>query len=79
MKPGAKHRNHTRTAYIFLNTRKCQACWKCMEVCSNHVIGRINFPFHKHARIVNENDCTGCLKCVKVCESEALTKITNNI
>ena len=70
-----KHKRTLQTQYIMLNTRNCEACWKCIEACTNDVIDRINVLWHKHARIRNHDRCTGCLKCVKVCEAGALTKI----
>jgi 2-oxoglutarate ferredoxin oxidoreductase subunit delta len=39
-----------------------------MEECPKNVIGRINLPWHKHARIVNGSNCTGCMNCVKICQ-----------
>jgi MinD superfamily P-loop ATPase len=77
MKAETKNRDHVKTNFIFLDTRKCTSCWKCQEVCLNHVIGKINLPFHKHARIVNGTSCTGCFKCVKVCQSNALYKVNS--
>jgi len=76
MKPGSRKHEHTRTAYILLDTGKCKACWKCLEKCSNNVIGRINLPWHKHARISNDSICTGCLKCVNACAFNALSVIS---
>ena len=70
-----KNRKHSRSEYILLDTSKCVACWKCKKVCPNNVIGRINLPWHKHARIVNGSNCTGCLKYVNICESKALSKV----
>ncbi len=75
MKPGFFNRERSRTAHVQLDTRKCKACWKCQEKCSNNVFGKINLPWHKHAIIDNGDKCTGCLKCVKVCDYEALIKI----
>ena len=75
MKPRSVRGEYARAAYVQLNTRNCKACWKCLEICSNNVIGRVNLPLHKHARIINESNCKGCLKCVKVCESDALSQI----
>jgi NAD-dependent dihydropyrimidine dehydrogenase PreA subunit len=60
------------TKYITLNTRKCKACWECVESCPNNVIGRINLPFHKHARISEPENCKGCLRCVEVCLQQAI-------
>ena len=76
MKPRLSNRDYAKTEYIRLDTRKCRACWKCQDKCSNNVIGRVNLPFHKHARIVNSGDCTGCIKCVNVCESNALSRVS---
>ncbi len=75
MKPRLFNREPARTKYVELDTKKCQACWKCQGKCSNHVIGRVNLPWHKHAVIVNGGSCTGCLKCVRVCDSSAFAKI----
>jgi ferredoxin len=67
--------NHLETKFVRLNTGICQACWKCLEKCPQKAIGKIDLPFHKHARINNSEKCTGCLKCIKVCEFNALQKI----
>jgi NAD-dependent dihydropyrimidine dehydrogenase PreA subunit len=68
-------REHTNTAFVKLDTKKCEACWKCVEVCSNNVIGKINLPWHKHILIVNESACIGCMKCAKICKTVAITKL----
>lgn len=72
-----KFTSHRQTQYgtIRLDTKKCQACWKCLDVCKNNVIGRINMPWHKHAKIKNPDTCTACSKCVSVCESGALSLV----
>ena len=75
MKARSAKREQLVNPHILLETGKCTACWKCIEVCSNSVIRRINLPLHKHVKFVNGTDCTGCLKCVKVCDSDALRKI----
>ena len=75
MRPKLVNRENARTAFIQLDTRKCKACWKCNEGCPKQVIGKINLPWHKHARIIHPVECTGCLKCVKVCQYEAISKI----
>lgn len=77
MKSRSNNNDSTRTTYIQIDTRKCIACWQCLAECKNHVIGRINLPWHKHSRFVKSSECTGCLKCIKVCEPGALTKISN--
>lgn len=68
-------RNHVESRFVRLNTRKCEACWKCLEKCPSQVIGKVDLLWHKHALIKNACDCTGCLRCVKACESGALLKI----
>jgi len=72
------NRRQTKTKYILLDTGKCEACWKCMEVCSNNVFGRVNLPWHKHALIIDSDNCTGCSKCVKACEFNAISKVSTN-
>jgi uncharacterized Fe-S center protein len=76
MKPKSSIREYASTQYIQLDTRICKACWKCLDICPNNVIGRINLPFHKHARINNKINCKGCLRCLNVCESTALSKVS---
>lgn len=72
------YRGKTKTDYILLDTKKCEACWKCMEACPDNVIGRVNLPWHKHALIIKRDKCTGCSKCIKACESNAITKVSTN-
>jgi Fe-S-cluster-containing hydrogenase component 2 len=64
--------NHISTEYIELITHHCQACWKCIEICPNHVLGKVSFFSHKHARVDNAAACKGCKKCVRVCPNEAI-------
>ena len=76
-------RHHTdlkrnASPYIFIERKKCRACWKCLDVCRQGVIGRINMPFHQHARILNPDLCRGCGMCVKVCEFQAIVAIPLN-
>ncbi len=63
---------HNQTKYIYINTRLCKACWECIELCPNGVIGKVNLPFHKHARIDNAGRCRGCGKCVTACQQQAI-------
>lgn len=78
METRRNYRGKTKTDYILLDTKKCEACWKCMEVCPNNVIGRVNLPWHKHALITMRDNCTGCSKCITNCEFNAITKGTTN-
>ena len=75
MKRLFKKRNRAETQFVRLDTRRCEACWKCIEACTDKVIGKVDLPWHKHARINNADNCKGCLKCVNACESGALTEI----
>jgi ferredoxin len=64
-------RSH-QTDFIYLDTGKCRACWKCTESCPSGVIGKVNLPFHKHARIDRPGECTGCRKCLNICPEKAI-------
>lgn len=75
METGRNNSRQANTNYIVLDTRRCEACWKCMEICPNNVIGRVNLPWHKHALIIKHDNCTGCSKCIKACEFNAITKV----
>jgi len=75
MKSKLLNREHARSKYVYLNTRKCKACWQCIENCPNHVIGKIDFHWHKHALIIENNKCSGCLNCVKTCQFGAFSKV----
>ena len=66
--------NH-QTKYIHIDTKKCKACWQCIESCKNKVIDKVNIFFHKHAKIKNAESCVGCYKCVEICENLAISKI----
>ena len=63
---------HTTTAFIRLDTSRCQACWECIAACPNHVIGRTPLKMHLHARIEAAERCKGCKKCVQVCPQKAI-------
>ena len=64
-----------KTKFISLDPNKCQACFKCVEGCKKQVLGKIDLPFHKHAKVVNPDACIGCKKCIKTCEHGAITLI----
>ena len=75
MKKRLFHQDHHRTLVVRIDTKKCRACWKCIEKCPEKVMGKVDILWHKHARIDQADQCKGCLKCVKVCDSGALIKI----
>jgi ferredoxin len=67
-------RENKRTQFIRLDTKKCKACWICINNCINQVIGKVDLSFHKHALIVNPGACTGCLNCLTVCKFNAYSE-----
>lgn len=71
----SRHVRHEQTKFIRFDHHLCQACWNCIEVCPNDVIGKVNvlFGLHKHARIKQPEKCKGCKKCVQVCPARAIT------
>ena len=60
------------TRFVELDSRKCQACWLCVDACPIRVIGRVSVLWHKHASFRQAEDCLGCFECVAVCRSGAL-------
>jgi ferredoxin len=65
-------RSHLKTKYSELDSSRCQACWKCVESCPNHVLGKVVFLRHRHARIDHAEACKGCKKCVRSCPYDAI-------
>lgn len=76
MKPRFFISSNTKTLFVKLDTKKCQACWKCLESCPTNVIGKIDLPCHKHAIIDHPDDCSGCLTCTEICPSGAISEIS---
>lgn len=68
-------RRGNTTKFISFNSRNCEACWKCVEVCAQNVFGKIEVFNHRHACIDEPDNCTGCRKCVKACEFNAFSYI----
>ncbi|HPI20505.1 MAG TPA: FeS-binding protein [Candidatus Kapabacteria bacterium] len=66
-------REHTFTDFIQLDTKKCKACWRCLDDCPKEVIGKVDLPWHKHALIVKLVACSGCFTCIDSCKNEALS------
>jgi len=55
------------TKYVWANHQKCKACWKCVKVCPQQVIGKTGLLWHKHIAIKNPDSCIGCKSCIQVC------------
>ena len=60
----------TTTAFIHLDVHQCQACWECIAMCPQQVMGKS--PLKKHVRIIAADQCTGCKKCVRACTYNAI-------
>ena len=43
-----------------------------METCPNHVLGKVSFFNHRHARVEDAEACKGCKKCVRACPNAAI-------
>ena len=68
----SRHRAGHRTPFVELDTRVCQACWRCCEACPTQVMQKVSVLWHKHAVFRTGEDCVGCGACVAVCEAGAL-------
>lgn len=68
-------RHLSQTPFIMLESKKCQACWQCLDACENEVLDRVSILKHRHAKIGNGANCTGCLQCSAVCEAGAILKL----
>ena len=63
---------HLRTRFIQIESRRCHACWKCVETCPNDVLGKVSFFKHRHARVDHPEACKGCKRCVSACPNSAI-------
>lgn len=63
---------HTETFYIHLDTSRCKACWDCIQACPQDVLGKVDLPFHRHARVDQAENCKGCLLCLDTCPHQAI-------
>lgn len=63
----AKLLKRKQTPFISVNSHNCIACWKCIDICSKKVLGKVDFLGHRHIRIINSDACIGCNKCIQTC------------
>jgi 2-oxoglutarate ferredoxin oxidoreductase subunit delta len=70
-----RHRVHS-SKYIYADTSKCEACWKCIEVCKYGVLGKVDLWFHKHVKFKNADECRGCKKCIAACPNGVFLALT---
>ena len=61
------------TPFVTLDRSRCEACWKCIAVCPESVLGKIDIWLHRHAVVRDGDQCRGCHLCVKVCATGALS------
>ncbi len=72
-------KEHTFTKFVQLDTKKCEACWLCINECPNKVIGKVDLPWHKHSLILHPDNCTGCFICVDTCKNEAFSIFSKGV
>ena len=72
---GKRRRRQSRTSspFVAVDRSACEACWGCVAVCPEAVLGKVEVLWHKHAVIDSGERCTGCGKCLKACKSGALS------
>ena len=70
-----RRRRHGRTSspFVALDRSLCEVCWRCVAVCPEAVLGKLEFGWHKHAVVDSGERCSGCGKCLKACKSGALS------
>lgn len=64
--------HHIETRFIRLDTSHCKACWDCVDVCPQDVLGKLDLRFHRHVRIERAENCKGCLLCLDACSHQAI-------
>ena len=63
-----------------IDTKKCNYCGKCREVCAYNALAVIPKTEHKNGSILLfPNLCHGCGACTKLCPSIAITEIEREI
>jgi NADH dehydrogenase/NADH:ubiquinone oxidoreductase 75 kD subunit (chain G) len=67
------HHGRTCTPFVALDRSLCKACWCCLAVCPESVLGKVELGSHKHAVVDWGERCTGCGSCLKACKSGALS------
>lgn len=70
-----KIQNKVHTEHVSINTRKCVACWECVDSCPKQVVGKVKFLWHKHIVIKNSANCSGCKKCIKTCSQGVFSEL----
>ena len=72
--PGQQRRHSSAASdFVALDRSRWEACWCCVAVCPEAVLGKVEVLWHKHAVIDSGERCTGCGRCLKACKSGALS------
>ena len=69
----SRHARRDTTPFVTLDRSRCTACWECIAVCPESVLGKIDVWFHRHAVVRDGDRCRGCRRCIKVCAAGALS------
>ena len=64
------------TGFIAVDSRRCQACWDCVQACPQGALGKVSVLWHRHVRIQHASACTGCGRCLRVCKQGALFAVS---
>ena len=65
--------------FVTLDRSRCEACWECIAVCPESVLGKIDVWFHHHAVVSAGDRCLGCRRCIKVCAAGALSSFAGDL
>jgi ferredoxin len=69
----SRHGRRGATPFVALDRSRCTACWDCIAVCPESVLGKIDVWLHRHAVVRDGDRCTGCRRCIKACAAGALS------
>lgn len=63
---------------IVLNRDRCKACYLCVDVCPNQVLGtdeKVNSLGYYPIKADEDKKCIGCAVCARVCPDMAIEKV----
>ncbi|MDR2038587.1 MAG: 4Fe-4S binding protein [Bacteroidales bacterium] len=63
-----------QTPYVRADLHKCEACWRCVGVCPEKIIGKVGLLWHKHIVFKDSDNCSGCRKCIRACPYGVFTQ-----
>jgi Fe-S-cluster-containing hydrogenase component 2 len=71
--PPSRRPRRVESPFVTLDRSRCTACWECIPVCPESVLGKIDVWLHRHAVVRAGDRCLGCRRCIKVCAAGALS------